>query len=37
LLEPVDRRVGAGNITSAFAILTGARFQQVTPPTAVLD
>jgi hypothetical protein len=27
----------AGNITSAFAILTGARFQQVTPPTAVLD
>jgi hypothetical protein len=27
----------AGNITSAIAILTGARFQQVTPPTAVVD
>jgi len=27
----------AANITSAFAILTGARFQQVTPPSAVVD
>lgn len=27
----------AANITSAIAILTGARFQQVTPPTAVVD
>jgi hypothetical protein len=27
----------AANITSAVAILTGARFQQVTPPTAVVD
>lgn len=27
----------AANITSAIALLTGARFQQVTPPTAVTD
>ena len=27
----------AANITAAWALLTGARYQQVTPPTAVVD
>lgn len=27
----------AANITAAWALLVGARFQQVTPPTAVVD